>query len=152
MRKLRHNEFKWSVQGHAIHWLPGFPGSSDRKGSAYNAGDPDSNPWVGTIPWRREWQLTPVVLPGEFHGQGSLAGYSPWGRQESGMIERLTLSLAQRYWVCGTSMFSIFPTLTQGLMLSHVLCFTFFFCTVMYLNDWSITVAQRGTLSFFVAV
>ena len=33
---------------------------------------------------------TPVFLPGEFHGQRSLAGYSPWGRKESDMIERLT--------------------------------------------------------------
>ena len=33
----------------------------------------------GKIPWRREWWPTPVSLPGEFHGQRSLAGYSPWG-------------------------------------------------------------------------
>ena len=38
--------------------------------------------WVGKMPWRREWQLIPVFLPGEFHGQRSLAGYSPWGRKE----------------------------------------------------------------------
>ena len=36
-------------------------------------------------PWRRKWQPTPVFLPGESHGQRSLAGYSPWGPQESGM-------------------------------------------------------------------
>ena len=35
------------------------------------------NPWVGKIPWRRAWQPTPVFLPGESHGQRSLAGYSP---------------------------------------------------------------------------
>ena len=35
------------------------------------------DPWVGKILWRREWLLTPVFLPGEFHGQRSLAGYSP---------------------------------------------------------------------------
>ena len=35
------------------------------------------NPWVIKIPWRREWQPSLVVLPGESHGQGSLAGYSP---------------------------------------------------------------------------
>ena len=29
--------------------------------------------------WRRKWQPTPVFLPGESHGQRSLAGYSPWG-------------------------------------------------------------------------
>ena len=37
------------------------------------------NPWVREIPWRRDWQPTPVFLPGEFHGQRSLAGYCPWG-------------------------------------------------------------------------
>ena len=35
------------------------------------------NPWVRKIPWRRAGQPTPVLLPGEFHGQRSLAGYSP---------------------------------------------------------------------------
>ena len=34
-----------------------------------------SDPWVGKIPWRRTWLPTPVFLPGEFHGQRSLAGY-----------------------------------------------------------------------------
>ena len=43
--------------------------------------------WVGKIPWRRAWQLTPVFLPEEFHGQGSLVGYSPWGHKESDVIE-----------------------------------------------------------------
>ena len=32
--------------------------------------------------WRREWQPTPVFLPGEFHGQRSLVGYSPWSGKE----------------------------------------------------------------------
>ena len=36
------------------------------------------NPWVRKTPWRRRWQTTPVFLLGEFHGQSSLAGYSPW--------------------------------------------------------------------------
>jgi len=54
-----------------------FPGGSDGKASAYNAGD---NSWVGKIPWRRKWQPTPVFLPGKSHGWRSLVGYSPWGR------------------------------------------------------------------------
>ena len=54
------------------------------------------DPWVGKIPWRREWQSTPVFLPGEFHGQRSLAGYSPWGCKEQDMTEQLTLSLS--FW------------------------------------------------------
>ena len=37
---------------------------------------------------------TPVFLPGKFHGQRSLAGYSPWGRKESDTTERLTLYYA----------------------------------------------------------
>ena len=44
---------------------------------------PGFNPWVGKIPWRKKWQHTPVFLPGESHGQRSLAGYSPWGFKES---------------------------------------------------------------------
>ena len=43
--------------------------------------------WVGKIPWSREWQPTPVSLPGKFHGQKSLAGYSPWGCKESNTTE-----------------------------------------------------------------
>ena len=35
------------------------------------------DPWVRKIPWRREWQPTPVFLFGEFHRQRSLAGYNP---------------------------------------------------------------------------
>jgi len=37
------------------------------------------DPWIGKISWRRAWQPTAVFLPGESHGQGSLAGYSPEG-------------------------------------------------------------------------
>ena len=37
---------------------------------------------------RKEWQSSPIFLPGEFHGQRSLEGYSAWGRKESGMTER----------------------------------------------------------------
>ena len=43
------------------------------------------------IPWRRKWLSTPVFLPGEFHGLRSLVDYSPWGRKESDMAERLHL-------------------------------------------------------------
>ena len=53
---------------------------------------------VGKIPWRREWQPTPVFLPGVFHGQRSLVGYSPWGRKESDTTEQLTLSLVVKLW------------------------------------------------------
>ena len=44
-------------------------------------------PLVGKIPWRRKWQPTPVFMPGKSHVQGSLTGYSPWGRKESDTTE-----------------------------------------------------------------
>ena len=49
--------------------------------------DEGSIPGVWKIPWRRKWQPAPVLLPGKSHGQRSLVGYSPWGRQESGTTE-----------------------------------------------------------------
>ena len=45
------------------------------------------NPWVRQIPWKREWLPTPVFLPGDFHGQRSLAGPGPWGHTESDTTE-----------------------------------------------------------------
>ena len=48
------------------------------------------DPWVGKFPWRRKGLSTSVFLPGEFHGQRSLRGYSPWDCKDSDMTERLT--------------------------------------------------------------
>ena len=50
---------------------------------------PGFNSQVGKIPWRRKWQPTPVFLPGEFHGQRSLVGYSPWNCKESDRTQQL---------------------------------------------------------------
>ena len=47
-------------------------------------------PWVRKIPWRKKWQPTSVLLPGKFHGQRSLVGYSPWGGKELDTTERLS--------------------------------------------------------------
>ena len=41
------------------------------------------DPWVRNIPWRRKWHPTSVFLLGKFHGQRSLASYSPQGHKES---------------------------------------------------------------------
>ena len=72
----------------------GFPGGSVVKNPPANAGDakdmgliPGSDPWGGKIPWSGKWQPAPVFLPGKFHGQRSLVGYSPWGRKESDTTE-----------------------------------------------------------------
>ena len=64
-----------------------YPGGSDSKVSAYNAGDLGSIPGLGKSPWIRERLPTPVFWPGDFHGL-----YSPWGHKELGTTERLSLS------------------------------------------------------------
>ena len=60
----------------------GFPGGSDGKESAMQE---TQEMQVQSL--ERGWQPTPVFLPGEFHGQRSLVGYSLWGRKESDTTE-----------------------------------------------------------------
>ena len=72
-----------------------FPGGSDGKSICLQCRRPGFDPWVGKIPWRRQWQPTPVLLLRKFHGWRSLVDYSPWGRKVSDMTERLhSLSLS----------------------------------------------------------
>ena len=68
--------------------LQGFPGGSDSNESAWRFRRLGLDPWVRKIPWRREWQPTPISLPEEFHGQRT--GNSPWGYKELNMAEGLT--------------------------------------------------------------
>ena len=64
----------------------GFPGGAVVKNPA-NARDAGSVPGSGKSSWRRQWQTTPVFLPGKSHGQRSLAGYSPWDGKDLDMTE-----------------------------------------------------------------
>ena len=62
--------------------LLGFPGGASGKEPTCHCRRcrrPRFDLWVGKIPCRREWQPTPVFLPGKSQGQRSLVGYSPWG-------------------------------------------------------------------------
>ena len=82
-------------------------------------------PWVRKIPWRRRWQPSPVFLPGEFHGQKILAGYSPWGRKELNIAEHThthiytyTYILFQILSIMGyDKVLSIVPILCSGFLL-----------------------------------
>ena len=65
----------------------------NRPANVRNAGDRDFHSRVRKIPWRRKWQPTPVSLPGKWHGQRSLAGYSLWGCEELDMAEHTHTTL-----------------------------------------------------------
>ena len=63
------------------------PGGSEVKAVCLQFWRPWFKPWVRKIPWRRKWQPTPVFLPGESQGWGSLVGCRLWGHTESDMTE-----------------------------------------------------------------
>ena len=67
-----------------------FPGGASSKEPIYHCRRckrHEFDPWARKILWRKAWQPTPIFLPGESHGQRSLAGYSPWGCKESDITE-----------------------------------------------------------------
>ena len=72
-----------------------FPGDSEDKASACNAGRPGFDPWIEKIPWRRRWQPTRVLLPGKSHRWRSLVGYSPWSHKESDTMVSYFTSLRE---------------------------------------------------------
>ena len=66
---------------------PGGTAVKNLPANAEDTRDAGSVPGLGRFPWRRKWQPTPVFLPGQFHGQRNLAGYSPWDHKEVKMTE-----------------------------------------------------------------
>ena len=66
-----------------------FPGGSDGKASVYNERDRGLIPRSGRSPGEGNGNPLQYYLPGKSHGQRSLVGYSPWGRKELDMTERL---------------------------------------------------------------
>ena len=111
-----------------------LPCGSDGKESACNEGDPGLIPgyriW-SLLPWRRAWQPTPVFLPGQFHGQRSLAGYSSWGREELDMAEWPQLT----HYVITVSSFNI-PS--GDLCLTPCLEWIFFKCEFLLRQPYPI--------------
>ena len=70
------------AQHGALYGSLGSPGGASGKEPACQCSSFRFDPWVGKIPWRRAWQLTPVFLPGEFHGQRILLDSGPQGHKE----------------------------------------------------------------------
>ena len=76
----------------------GFPGGASNKGSTCQYSKRKRcgfHPWIVKIPWSRNWQPTMVFLPGIFHCQRSLVGYSPWSHKESDMTEWLSTHIGK---------------------------------------------------------
>ena len=79
-------EFNFS---HSVLFWQGLSRGRSGKESvcnAENSRDSGSIPGLGRSPCRRKWQPTSVFLPGNFHRQRRLMGYSPWGHKESDMF------------------------------------------------------------------
>ena len=53
-------------------------------------------PCLGKIPWEGNGYPTPVFLPGDPHGQRSLAGYNPWGHKESDSTKQQHFHFSQQ--------------------------------------------------------
>ena len=81
--------------------------------------------YLHTVYWRRKWQPTPVFLPGESQGRGSLVGCRLWGRTESDTTEATQQQQQQQHTV-----FIIFYSL------NHVR---------LFVTPW--TVAHQASLS-----
>ena len=86
------------------HWGDSFPGDAVVKNlpAMQETRRSEFDPCVGKIPWKRKWQPTPVFLPGKFHAQRSIAGYSPWDHR---VRHNWTRTQAHTYeeklpWVC----------------------------------------------------
>ena len=79
----------WSLMNSNLIKKKDFPGFAVAKNSPANPGDTGAtcSIRVGKNSWRRKWQPTRVFLPGKFHGQRSLAGYSPWAHKVSDTTE-----------------------------------------------------------------
>ena len=69
------NILDWTISNHGLPWwLSWWRIRLQRRRPRFSL-------WLGKILWRREWLPTSVFVPGEFHGQRSVAGYSPWGHR-----------------------------------------------------------------------
>ena len=94
---------------------------------------PRFDPWVGTIPWRRERLPTPVFWPGEFHGL-----YSPGGRKESDTTEQLSHT---HKWTCTIQKCSHNCGELTGTGPSLEFCLIFILCIYLCLC-WVFTAAR----------
>ena len=94
------------------------------------------DPWVGKIPWKREWLTSPVFLPGKSHEQRTLAGYSSWGAKSQTQLSNwawneisrqgfLVPILPLTIHICSYALLSS-SALQEGLRLYYKLCLSLY--------------------------
>ena len=125
-------------------WLSG---KKESAGQCRRHRRPEFDPWIGKILWGRKWQPTPVLLPGKSHEQRSMVGYSPWGRKESDMTERLpfhfSLEAAASFYF--SALYSLRAEVSFFLhLLKYCNCCLVLSCVQLFATQW--TVAHQAPL------
>ena len=116
---------------HKYMHIEGCLGGACCKKLSANAGDirRGFDPWVRKNPWRTAWQPPPVFIPGESHGQESLAGYSPQGQKESDTTEATWRTCTHTHKEIKrklVDMFSVFKCQNCGSFFNILACFCLF--------------------------
>ena len=101
------------------------------------------DPWVWKIPWRRNWQSTPVFLPGKSHEQRSLVGYSPRAHKRV----RYDLMTKQQWLYCNWQVKLYTSSQGYGFSSGHVWMWELDYEESWVLKNWSFwTVVLEKTL------
>ena len=123
MKALRNHSVKIFL--YVTNLLSGFPRWCSGKETAsrmHEMQEMQVLSWVGKIPWSSKWQPTPGFLPGKFHGEKSLLGYSSEGGKESDTTERLSTHthylLAK--CICDSKNIILSNTSSYGFSICHI--------------------------------
>ena len=104
---------------------------------------------VSKIPWRRTWQPTPVLLPGECHGQKILAGYRPWGGKEWDTTERLSMHKCSIYiyiyiYNIYIDIYTLYTIYTVYIYIYYIYIFIHLFSTFRKQRSWHLIPSLHG--------
>ena len=105
-------------------WLPRWLSGKEATCQFRKCRRHEFDPWVGKAPWRRKWQPSPVFLPGESHGQRSLAGYSPQGHKSWTRLSNWTTTTAYT------------PKIGFPWRLGRVSHASWYLCGILWLLKW----------------
>ena len=115
-------------RGYAFLWLPSWLSSEETSCQCRRGRRHRFDSWVRKIPWRRNWEPTPVFLPGKCHGQRSQAVCSPWGCKQSDPTEQLSKRPCLVKTQCGSNTLSLLTHLLDVIFLMFYLLI-YFDCT-----------------------